>query len=161
MSDPFRAVAEDSVKYFVNKLYCSEAILKAFNEHYVLGVPDQFLKIATSFGAGLGASKCCCGALTGGILVLSLITGRNSPDEPEGPAFTAASALHDEFKHRYTAACCRVLTRLVPWGSPEHHRYCQQFVYGAAEITAAILADKFGIYPGNYTRGNREIAAGG
>lgn len=147
MAAEFDAVAAASVDYFKNKLYCSEAILKAFNEHYDLNLSAETLKIATSFGAGLGASKCCCGSLTGGVLVLSLVSGRSSAAEPEGPAFQAAATLHDAFKTRFKATCCRVLTKPVEWGAPEHHRYCEQFVYGAAEITAQILAEQFGIVP--------------
>lgn len=158
MSNEFQEVAEASVAHFRNRLYCSEAILKAFKEHYDLGLPDQFLKIATSFGVGLGASKCCCGSLTGGILVLSLITGRTSADESEGPAFEAAADLHDDFKGRFKATCCRVLTKPIEWGTPEHHKYCEQFVSGAAETTAKILAEKFGVYPRNF---DKKIAVGG
>ena len=157
MSKEFQEVAEASVLYFRNKLYCSEAIFKAFNQHYDLGVPEQFLKIATSFGAGLGASKCCCGSLTGGILVLSLISGRSSANESESLAFDAAATLHNEFKNKFHATCCRVLTKPVEWGTPEHHQYCEQFVYSAAEATAEILAKKFGVYPKGY---NKEVVAG-
>jgi C_GCAxxG_C_C family probable redox protein len=134
-------VVESAVNYFKDGLYCSEAILKAFNEHYKLGLTDEFLKIATGFGAGLGASKCCCGSLTGGIMVLSLVTGRSSVGESETPAFDTVSALHDRFRRTFGATCCRVLTRPVEWGSPEHHEYCVQFVRGASEMTEDILRE--------------------
>ena len=158
MSDQFHEVAEASVEHFRNKLYCSEAILKAFYEHYDLGVPEQFLKVATSFGVGLGASKCCCGSLTGGILVLSLVAGRTSAAESEGPAFAVAAALHDDFKARFKATCCRVLTKPIAWGTPEHHEYCEQFVYSVAVTTAKLLAEEFGVYPKNH---QQETAVGG
>lgn len=134
-----RQVVEDSVQYFRDGLYCSEAILKAFNQHYQLGLPEQFLKIATGFGAGLGASKCSCGSLTGGAMVLSLVLGRVNPDESEQAAFDAISELHDDFKDEFKATCCRVLTRKIVWGEPEHHQYCEMFVKRAAEITDTIL----------------------
>lgn len=134
-------VVEDSVEYFRNGLYCSEAILKAFNEHYKLGLTDEFLKIATGFGAGLGASKCCCGSLTGGVMVLSLVTGRSSKEESETQAFDVVNALHDRFKKTFGATCCRVLTKPVEWGTPEHHEYCVRFVRGASEMTEDILRE--------------------
>lgn len=132
---------EDSVHYFKNGLYCSEAILKAFNEHYDLGLAPETLKIATGFGAGLGASKCCCGSLTGGAMVLSLVAGRSTADESETPAFEAVSALHDKFKQEFGATCCRALTKPVEWGAPEHHEYCVQFVSRAAELTDNYLRE--------------------
>lgn len=134
-------VVEDSVAYFRDGLYCSEAILKAFNEHYQLGLTDEFLKIATGFGAGLGASKCCCGSLTGGVMVLSLVTGRASKEESEAPTFDAVNKLHDHFKKTFGATCCRVLTKPVEWGAPEHHEYCVRFVRGAAGMTESILKE--------------------
>ncbi|NPV92326.1 MAG: C_GCAxxG_C_C family protein [Firmicutes bacterium] len=132
-------VAEDSVNYFRNGLYCSEAILKAFNQHYKLGLPDEFLKIATGFGAGLGASKCCCGSITGGVMVLSLVHGRSQEEDPETDAFDAVAELHKRFKKEFKASCCKVLTRPVEWGSPEHHEFCEKYVLRAAEITDEIL----------------------
>ncbi|MCX7745369.1 MAG: C-GCAxxG-C-C family protein [Clostridia bacterium] len=135
-------VVEDSLQYFKNGLYCSEAILKAFNDNYNLGLTAEVLKIATAFGVGLGASKCCCGSLTGGTMVLSLLFGRSSAHIPETEAFDAASRFHDEFKKEFGAACCRVLTKPIQWGTPEHHKYCEQFVGKAAELTAKMIAEK-------------------
>jgi len=128
-----------SLDYFKNGLYCSEAILKAFNEVYNLGFPEQFYKISTAFGAGLGASKCSCGAVTGGVLVLSLVAGRNSNTESEMLSFGLVSELHDTFKEKYKAMCCRVLTRSIEWGAPEHHTLCQKYVIDAAQITDDLI----------------------
>lgn len=138
---------EDSVNFFKNGLYCSEAILKAFNGHYNLGLSPEVLKIATGFGAGLGASKCCCGSLTGGVMVLSLVAGRSTADESETPAFEAVKELHDRFKKTFGATCCRALTKPVEWGAPEHHEYCIQFVRGASELTDEILRNNFKVSP--------------
>lgn len=134
------STVEKAVKEFCDgSLYCSEAILKAFNDDYDLGLTKEWYKIATAFGVGLGGSKCCCGCVTGSAIILSLVTGRNTADEPEGPAFTVANQLHDRFKQQFGATCCRVLTRKVEWLSPEHIEQCAVYVRGAAEITKAIL----------------------
>lgn len=135
-------VVEKAINYFKDGLYCSEAILKAFNENYRLGLPEAALKMATGFGAGLGASKCCCGSVTSGVMVLSLVTGRSSKEESEKPAFDAVNTLHDCFKKTFGSTCCRVLTKPVEWGAPEHHEYCVRFVRGAAEMTESILKEK-------------------
>jgi len=138
---------EDSVAYYQGGLYCSEALLKAFDEHYDLGLTPEFRKIATSFGAGLGAAKCACGCLTGGVMVLSLIAGRSTPEVPETAAFEAAAALHDAFKQQYRSACCRVLTKRLEWGSAEHYAQCQRFVGGTAEMVATILREQLHVHP--------------
>ena len=128
-----------SLRYFQNGLYCSEAILRGFNEAYDLGFPPEQYKIATAFGSGLGESGCSCGAVTGGIMVLSLIAGRNHNYESERVSFTAVNELHDRFKAAHKALCCRVLTRNVEWNSAEHKLCCEGLVQHVAELTEEII----------------------
>jgi C_GCAxxG_C_C family probable redox protein len=128
-----------SLEYFRNGLYCSEAILRAFNEVYQLDYPENLYKISTAFGAGLGEAKCSCGSVTGGVMVLSIIAGRNINYESERLAFTIANELHDRFKQKHKALCCRVLTKNVQWGSAEHKILCEKYVVDAAQITDDII----------------------
>ena len=140
------AAVELSLKYFRNGLFCSEAILKAFNEVYGLGLPEQALRIATGFGAGLGESGCSCGAVTGCVMVLSLVAGRLRALESEQLAFQAAKRLHDEFRAKHKALCCRALTKSFAWGSAEHKLNCEGLVVDAAEIADRILTTKLAAY---------------
>jgi len=138
-----------SLKYFQNGLYCSEAILRAFNEVYDLKFPEQFYKISTAFGAGLGEAKCSCGAVTGGVLVLSIIAGRNINYESERLAFSVTNELHDKFKEKHKAMCCRVLTRSIKWGSGEHKILCEKYVIDAAQITDDLIKRDLGEFMPN------------
>lgn len=128
-----------SLRYFQNGLYCSEAILRGFNEAYNLGFPPEQYKISTAFGSGLGESGCSCGAVTGAAMVLSLICGRTHNYESERISFTAVNQLHDKFREAHKALCCRVLTRDVEWNSAEHKLRCEQLVKHAAEIADDII----------------------
>lgn len=128
-----------AVDLFRNGLYCSEAILQVFNKELELGLNDSAIKMATGFGAGLGASKCCCGSLTGAVMVLSAVKGRTSTTDNVDAVFSLTQELHDTFKKKYKATCCRVLTRSTKWGEPEHHQHCEQYVGGAVEILVDIL----------------------
>jgi C_GCAxxG_C_C family probable redox protein len=120
-------------------LYCSEAILQVFNKELDLRLNDAALKMATGFGAGLGASKCCCGSLTGAVLVLSAVKGRTSAESDVEEIFALTQELHNNFKQKYKATCCRILTKSVIWGEPEHHQQCERFVSGAVEMLVDIL----------------------
>jgi cysteine synthase A len=131
-----------SLEYFQNGLYCSEAVFRAFNEVYELGCPEDLYKISTAFGAGLGESKCSCGAVTGCILALSLIAGRSINYESDRSSFTVAHELHDRFKEKNKAMCCRVLTKDVTWGSGEHKIMCEKYVVDAAQITDDLIKTK-------------------
>ncbi len=139
-----------SLRYFRNGLYCSEAVLRAFNEVYQLGYSAEDYKIATGFGSGLSGSGCCCGAVTGCVMVIGLVAGRNKNYESERIAFTATRELHDRFRAKYKALCCRALTRNVKWNSAEHKIQCEQYVLDATSITDELLHTRLSEYlPGD------------
>ncbi|MCI1945511.1 C-GCAxxG-C-C family (seleno)protein [Clostridium luticellarii] len=134
-----KKLATQAVDLFKGGLYCSEAILQVFNRELDLKLNDTAIKMSTGFGAGLGASKCCCGSLTGAVLVLSAVKGRTSAEEDVDEVFALTKKLHDEFKRKFNATCCRILTKSVKWGQPEHHENCEKIVAGAVEILVDIL----------------------
>lgn len=133
-----------SLEYFRNGLYCSEAILRAFNEVYELNLPEEHYKISTGFATGFGEAKCSCGSVTGGVMVLSLITGRRNNYESERRNFTLVNELHNRFKEKHKVICCRALTKTVEWGSAEHKILCEDYVIDAARITDDIIKRELG-----------------
>ena len=136
------ALAEESVrKYLEEGLYCSEAILQAYNAGLNLGLNEAALKMATAFGAGFGAAKCSCGSLTGALLVLSAIKGRLSGKESEAEVFQLAQRLHDRFKKEHKSICCRTLTREIVWGSPDHGPFCAKYVRSAAQFLNELIEE--------------------
>jgi cysteine synthase len=126
-------------EYFRSGLYCSESVLRAFNEVYGLEYPENLYKIATGFGAGLGEAKCACGAVTGAIMVLSLIAGRNLNYKSERLSFTTTNELHNRFKEKNKAMCCRILTKPITWGTAEHKALCEKYVIDSATIIDEII----------------------
>lgn len=135
MNDP----VTHALELFRNGLFCSEAIVQAFNTDMELGFDENTLRIATVFGAGFGGSKCSCGSLTGALAVLGGVLGRTSADQPVDKLFSLAVELHDAFRSRFGQVCCRTLTRDQEWGTPNHHAYCERFIKGASEILLEIL----------------------
>lgn len=135
-SPDVEALARD---YFNNGLYCSEALLKAFNETYHLGLPPHAYKIATGFGSGMGETGCACGAVTACVMVLGLVAGRNHKNQSEAIVFEAVKSLQMDFRAEYKSTCCRVLTKQVQWGSKEHTCQCEQIVGATAKMTQRLL----------------------
>lgn len=135
MTDP----VAHALDLFRNGLFCSEAIVQAFNSELDLGFDETTLRVATVFGAGFGGAKCSCGSLTGALVVLGGVMGRTSVDQSVDKTFCLAVELHDAFRSRFGQVCCRTLTRDQEWGAPEHHAYCERYVQGAAEILLALL----------------------
>lgn len=138
MKDP----VTHSLELFRNGLFCSEAIVQAFNEDLQLGLDGKALRIATVFGAGFGGAKCSCGSLTGALVVLGAVGGRTTAEESVDLIFSQAADLHDAFRKKFGQVCCRWLTREQEWGAPEHHAYCERFVEGAAELLHGILKER-------------------
>lgn len=134
--------ASTAVGFFKNRFYCSEAILHTYNRHLNLGLSETAIRMASGFGAGLGGAKCTCGSLTGAVLVIGALKGRVNASESEKEVFDLTKELHDRFKEKFKATCCRVLTREVEWGTPEHHEFCTRFVYGAVEILEDVLKSR-------------------
>lgn len=135
MSDPVAS----SLALFRNGLFCSEAIVQAFNADLQLELDEGTLRAATAFGAGFGGAKCSCGSLTGAVIVLGAVLGRTGADQPVDRLFPLVAELHDTFRSRFGQVCCRGLTKKQEWGTPEHHAYCERYVVGAAEIMRELL----------------------
>ncbi|MDR2610440.1 MAG: C-GCAxxG-C-C family protein [Clostridiales Family XIII bacterium] len=131
--------AELARRYFRNGYSCSEAILKAFNEIYELELPTGAHTIATGFGAGLGEAGCACGSLTAGVMALGLLSGREKVYESNRSVFQATKELHDRFRKKHKAACCRILTKDVVWDSAEHKALCETYVFDSALFTDEII----------------------
>ena len=78
--DKIRTTAET---YYRNgDFYCSEAVVKTLVDELQIEAPDDVIKLASGFPVGMGGMGCTCGALTGGILVLGLVYGRNQAKDP-------------------------------------------------------------------------------
>lgn len=132
--------------YYEQGLYCSEALLRAFNEVYDLGLPENGYKMATGFGSGMAETGCACGAVTSCVMVLGLVAGRTHAGESEEVVYDAVKKLHIAFKHAYKSACCRVLTKQVEWGSKAHTAQCEGIVRTAAEITEQLIENELKAY---------------
>jgi cysteine synthase A len=157
INDALPLAAAASLRHFRNGLYCSEAILRAFNETYNLGLKTEDGRMASGFGSGLGESGCACGAVTGAVMALGLIAGRTEAYESERLVYQATKQLHERFREKHRAVCCRILTKKVAWGSAQHKTHCEQYVVDAACWTDAIIQTHLRDYLPN--NGGRPVPA--
>jgi C_GCAxxG_C_C family probable redox protein len=132
-----RTTAEN---YYRNgDFYCSEAIVKTIKDEFELPVSDDVIAMASGFPVGMGGSGCTCGAVAGGIMALGLFFGRSkAKDERVNKTMALARELHDIFTSRHKCLCCRVLTKDMTLGSPEHMEQCISFTGEVVEETAKI-----------------------
>ena len=63
-------------KNYMGKFNCAQAVVLAFKDE--IGLSDEYLeKISLGFGGGIGNLQKTCGALTGGVIVLSILDKDN------------------------------------------------------------------------------------
>lgn len=142
-------VAERAAALFNHGLCCSESVLQAVAES--CGIKSELIpRIATGFCGGIARSGDVCGAVTGGVLAISLLTGRSSPGEPREQNHRLIQEFVHRFRAQFGTSICRELIgcRL---DTPDGHRYfvennlrarCAVFTREAARIVAELLADR-------------------
>jgi C_GCAxxG_C_C family probable redox protein len=96
-------------QYAADGFLCSEAVLKATSQW--LGVENSLIpRIATGFGAGVGACGSICGALSGGVMALGIRFGRDDSTKKEGKKpYDFAAELLSKFESKYGCISCREL----------------------------------------------------
>ncbi|MCL1946086.1 MAG: gamma-glutamyl-gamma-aminobutyrate hydrolase family protein [Chitinivibrionia bacterium] len=134
---------ETALCYFKDGFSCSEAVLRAFNETYELGLCENDKKIASAFGAGMGESGCACGAITACTMAFGLIAGRKNVAESNKLSLLAAKELQNKFKELHKSVCCRALTKNVEWKSAERKKLCENYVKDAVKIADDIIKNNF------------------
>jgi C_GCAxxG_C_C family probable redox protein len=128
---------------------CAQSVVKAFSAE--LGVPeDAAVKMAASFGAGLGRNGLVCGAVTGAAVVLGARFGFDDPAAPDGREriYAKVTALLDRFQQQHGSILCRELLAIDPKNPEEwkrirregkHDQLCPLFVQSCAEILEELL----------------------
>ena len=97
--------SDRSRELFESGLYCAESVLLAIAEAKNIK-SDLIPKIATGFCSGVSRTLNLCGALSGGIMSISLFTGRNSPEESVEPNYTLIQELVSRFREKYGSSNC-------------------------------------------------------
>jgi C_GCAxxG_C_C family probable redox protein len=141
--------ADKAAELFASGYNCAQSVFAAFSD--VTGIDTETsLKLASSFGAGMGRMREVCGACSGIFMAAGIIYGYSSPDDNKAKAahYALIQSLADSFKDVYGTIICRELLKNIKTDSspiPEERteryykvRPCIRFV-----ITAAEILDKF------------------
>lgn len=120
---------------------CSEAVVRAFRDAMQLDISDEALRMASGFGGGIGHAGCVCGALSGGIMVLGMIQGRDNKEQTKEPIYTSSREFHELFQEKFGATCCRILNP-HSFDSKEHLRNCIKITGKTAEMLSEYIRNK-------------------
>lgn len=104
---------EKAVALFKEGFNCSQSVVAAFAEHYGF-THEQALRMAASFGGGIGRMRETCGAACGLFMLAGLETGATEGSDRDGKAanYALVQELAEEFKKRNGALRCADLLGL-------------------------------------------------
>jgi C_GCAxxG_C_C family probable redox protein len=90
---------------FKSGYFCAESVLMAVAEHR--GIESAVIpRIATGFCGGMSRTSGLCGALTGGVMALSLLFGRDRPDDSRDTNYALVVRYKRAFEERFGSTMC-------------------------------------------------------
>lgn len=102
--------AEKARNLFLSGCSCSQAVFAAFAEDFGMD-QDTALRLASSFGGGMGGMRETCGAVSGMLMVAGLKWGYSEVGnlEKKTAHYARVRKLIDSFKAEHTTIVCREL----------------------------------------------------
>lgn len=134
-------VGERAENVFAARGYCcAESVIYVINQAFGGELaPEMAVRLGSGFCHGMGGAGCVCGALAGADVALSLLLGPRQQGGLKTKEFEqVAKALHDRFKARFGATCCRVLLKRR---KEKNGATCRELTGGGAELIAALLLE--------------------
>jgi C_GCAxxG_C_C family probable redox protein len=143
--------AEKASQLFRQGYNCAQAVLTAFCDETGLD-EETSVKLASSFGGGMGRLREVCGAMTAAFMVVGIKYGYTSPESQEQKAdhYQLIQDIAARFKEKNLSIICRELldlseTHSIPMPDRRTEQYyadrpCEKFVSDAAEILDNIIA---------------------
>lgn len=146
MKDEVRINAEN---YFNNGLMCAESVVLALTQAH--GIESDLLpKAATAFCGGMSRTCGTCGALSGAVMGISAILGREGAGKPYDDAYQAAGTVIRKFEEEFGSRNCHELLG-CDLGTPEGQAAfkneglrsrCNLYTARAAELAEEILTGR-------------------
>lgn len=130
--------------YETHQLLCSEAVLYVLNQGLGGGLPQEAaIRLASGFTEGVGGSGCVCGGFSGALMALGLFLGRQRLNGRGLKKIQAKGReLHDLFRSKFGATCCRVLTKKVRHDQKALFKECATRTGEAAEVAARLILEQ-------------------
>ena len=125
-------------KYHIGTdLSCAEAMFKACDEYYRLGLSEETRKMFSLMGLGMQTELSCCGAFTVAVGMIGLMTaqeGQTDCDNIRG--YEMVSELTDLVRDRFGTLLCAELGKLKVY---KYENPCHVVVEEIAKMLESIL----------------------
>jgi C_GCAxxG_C_C family probable redox protein len=142
-----KKIKESAEGHFSKGLYCAESVVLSIVESQ--GIDSElFPKAATAFCSGMSRSCGTCGALTGAVMGLSVVLGRNNQEESVKDVYAATGELISSFENEFGSRNCHQLLGCDLGSSDGQayfkqeklHKRCLNYTSRAAELAGNILS---------------------
>jgi C_GCAxxG_C_C family probable redox protein len=144
-----KALAALARKNFEAKLNCAESTSKAIADYWGIG-QSAFPRAATPFGGGIARTGGMCGAVSGTLMGLGLIFGRNEGGDHHklDRMYVIVRYFQAEFAKRFGSVICSELLkcnigtdkgRIQAKKDKLFDKQCPDYVTGAMDIVAKIV----------------------
>ena len=118
---------ETAVQKFTSGHNCAQSVLFAYSDEIDIE-KNTALKIAWAFGAGIGRKQEICGAVTGGIMAISLKHSRfqNELNSTTNKIYSKTRELMDRFQEKHGTCKCSELLQGCNLLTEEGQRYFKE-----------------------------------
>ncbi len=116
--EQIEARAQRAVELFKQGYNCSQAVFASCADLYGIEDESLALRLAASFGGGIGRMRMVCGAASGMFMLAGLHNGSATPHDNEGKManYVFVQQLAGDFKAKYGSLICAELLGLAPKG---------------------------------------------
>ena len=155
--EKIEAIKSRARKNFSLGYNCAECVTEAVLTVIDTGLPPETRKVATGFGGGVGLYGDTCGAITGAVIAVGCVHGRDQlpqDSDPKQAVKKSADELYgrpglyrlfdqipNKFFEKYGYTACRDLTTKWRgnWPCRDHALYCREIITDAAAIAAELI----------------------
>jgi len=141
--------SQEAVNLFEQGYSCSQSVLTAYALDFDLD-SDPALRIASSFGGGMGRMGEVCGAVSGALMVLGLRYGYTRPEDKAAKEnlYNLVRQFSERFRQQHGTILCRSLLQcdlsdpqqqLLAQERGVFKTFCPQLIRTAADILNDML----------------------
>ena len=142
--------SEAAIQKFTSGYNCAQSILFSHSDEIDID-KSTALKVAWAFGAGMGRKQEICGAVTGGIMAISLKYSRfqNDHNATTEKIYSKTRELMDRFQEKHGTYKCSELLKGCNLQTEEGQKYfkdndllnktCMECIRSASQILEEIL----------------------
>ncbi len=118
---------------------CAQSVFCTFSD--ILGLDESTMfKISEGFGSGMGDKQECCGAVTGGIMVLSTLKSSGTFENiTKAETYELSNKLRNKFIDKYDLTTCGPLKEIP---TEDDHNVCEDYIYSAVEMVCEIIEEE-------------------